>query len=255
MAVRNAVVAKLCLSTLMVLGIIVSFTGTSSASGIMPSATSIKPKPLPALVVLTWNIPPVGLVYSDQLQPVGNKGGPVASASATPNEGTTNYASTTPLVCSINSTTGALTINGAGTCTITADDAGGGGYGAAIQITESLQVAGEPVTLTWNTPPTGLAYPVVHTGGHGHVVVIVANATATPNVGSITYRSLTPLVCTIDTNSGALTVVGPGTCTLTANDVAGGNYAAAQEISESFAIAGTFRTTPSPFTSLPIAIP
>ena len=188
----------------------------------------------------------MGHAFGGELQPVGTKAGPTATASASPNSGVTTYASTTPLVCDINSITGALTVNGAGTCPVTADNAGGGNYAPAQQIIENIEVARASVVLTWDAPPSGLIYGVPRIHLH-RVELSLATAVATPNVGTIIYSSFTPLVCTIDANSGILTLTGPGTCTLTANDEPGGNYLRAAEISESFTIGAVARNLPATF--------
>jgi outer membrane protein OmpA-like peptidoglycan-associated protein len=51
-------------------------------------------------------------------------------------------------------------------------------------------------------------------------------------------------VCTVSA-SGQVTVVGPGTCTLDANDAGGGRYLAASQISESFTVTAKAGTGPS----------
>ncbi|MDD2923939.1 cytochrome c, partial [Rhodoferax sp.] len=54
-------------------------------------------------------------------------------------------ASTTPTVCTVSGTT--LTLVAAGTCTLTADQAGNTGYAAAPQVVRSFTVAAAPVVV------------------------------------------------------------------------------------------------------------
>ena len=96
-------------------------------------------------------------------------------------------------------------------------------YFPTINIRSTCSVA-QVVAFTSSSPSSatvgGLSYsPTASGGASGNTVVI---ATATPSV------------CTLA--SGAVNFVGAGTCTLTANQAAGGIYLAATEVTQSFAV-------------------
>lgn len=63
--------------------------------------------------------------------------------------GTITFASTTTSVCTVNSSTGALTILSSGVCTITADNSGDSNHSAAAQDTQTFNVA--PIVITFNS--------------------------------------------------------------------------------------------------------
>jgi hypothetical protein len=65
----------------------------------------------------------------------------VSATTSPSNVGTTVFASTTPLVCTVNSSTGALRVLSIGTCTITANNAGTSNYSAAPTQTQSFPVS------------------------------------------------------------------------------------------------------------------
>jgi hypothetical protein len=56
-----------------------------------------------------------------------------------------SYSSTTVSICTVNASTGALTLLAEGTCTIAADQAGNGTYAAASQVTQNVAVGVAPV--------------------------------------------------------------------------------------------------------------
>jgi uncharacterized repeat protein (TIGR02543 family) len=74
-------------------------------------------------------------------------GGGTFTASATATSGlTVTIASTTTAVCTVSGTT--VTIVKAGTCTLTADQAGNGNYDAATQVTQSITISKAVLTAT-----------------------------------------------------------------------------------------------------------
>lgn len=96
-------------------------------------------------------------------------------------------------------------------------------YFPAINIRSTCSVA-QVVAFTSSSPSSatvgGLSYSPTASGG------------ASGN--SVVFETSTPSVCTL--TSGAVNFVGAGTCTLTANQAAGGIYLAATEVTQSFAV-------------------
>ena len=120
---------------------------------------------------------------------------------------------------------GTLTITGAGTVTVTADQAASAGYAAATQATQSIQIsaATQTITFTESLPATAtysanLTYPISATGGaSGNPVTFTVSGPAT-------------------LSSGTLTITGAGTVTVTANQAASAGYAAATQATQSILI-------------------
>ena len=111
---------------------------------------------------------------------------------------------------------GLVTLTGAGTVYLTASQAASGNY-AAGTATTSFTVAQEAPTLTFAAIPA-------ETFGNAPFQVTASSASS----GAVTY-SLTPGQTSAGTvtSSGLVTLTGAGTVYLTANQAAGGNYAAA----------------------------
>jgi outer membrane protein OmpA-like peptidoglycan-associated protein len=95
----------------------------------------------------------------------------------------------------------------------------------------------ETVALSFVTFPTNVTYT-----GTPRVYPVVA--TASPNIGTVTYTSTTPSVCTVSA-SGQVNVLSAGTCTIDANDAGLGRYRPASQISESFTVTAKASTTPT----------
>ena len=152
------------------------------------------------------------------------------SVSATSSVGlTVTFTSTTPSVCTVTSG-GTVDVLTPGTCTISADQAGGatGGvtYVAATSVTQSFTVR-TPQTITFaalsDIDQDAAAFTLTGTADSGLTV---------------TYASSTPAVCTV-TSAGEVTLVTYGTCTLVADQSGGTNagtsYSAATSVTRSFA--------------------
>lgn len=91
---------------------------------------------LVAPLSLSFGNRPVGVIPGE---PTGTHS--VSATTSPANIGTTVFASTTPLVCTVNSSTGALRVLSIGTCTITANNAGTANYSAAPMQTQSIPVS------------------------------------------------------------------------------------------------------------------
>ncbi len=160
----------------------------------------------------------------------------ITATSAIPNSGlAVTYSSLTPLVCSVNSTSGLITGLTAGSCGFAADQAGNTNYNAATQITVNVAIGKANQTLTFIPPP---AAPFLVNG------TITVNATsATPNSGNaIAYSSLTATVCSVNATSGVVTGLTVGTCTVAADQAGNANYNAATQITVSTSVGKAAQT-------------
>ena len=78
-----------------------------------------------------------------------------------------------------------------------------------------------PLSLSFGSRPVGLVRGEP-AGTHS------VTATTSPlNTGTIVFATATPLICTVNSSSGALTVLAIGTCSITANNSGTQNYSAA----------------------------
>ena len=129
--------------------------------------------------------------------------------------GEVTYSATPAPVCTVDSDSGALTIVGGGTCAIMAEAAGDANYEAA-SVTFNLTVAKADQTLE------GFAYSASQVN-FGTTPTVTAPSGARTEV---TYAATPAPVCTVDSDSGALTIAGGGTCAITASAAAtdDGNY-------------------------------
>jgi len=152
-------------------------------------------------------------------------------------------------VCAINA--GVVDFIGAGTCIVDANQGGGPhngtNYAAASEKQQSFAVASTggtaSQTITFVSPPPttalvgGPAYPVVALASSGLPVVLTIDATSAN-------------VCTI--NAGTVSFVGVGPCTIDANQGGGWNngtnYAAALQMQQAFAVAGSGGQSPQTIT-------
>jgi hypothetical protein len=147
-----------------------------------------------------------------------------------------SFRSDTPAVCSVSGAT--LTAMAAGTCTVTASQAGDNNYLAAPNMTESFQVnAGHQAqTITFPPPPPAKV---------GEAATLTASATSGLLVA---FRSETPRICTV--SGPTLTPIAAGTCTVTASQGGSDHYAAARDIAQSFDVASATSGFPGALTVL-----
>jgi hypothetical protein len=128
--------------------------------------------------------------------------------------GAITYASNTPSVCTVGSTSGALSFTTFGNCTIEATQAADAADSYAAGTAFTTIAVTLPDTLLFISPPTPTT--VVTT-----TLIDVVLATGTPgDAGAVSYTSSTPSVCTVNLASGALRFVAVGTCTIEATQAA-----------------------------------
>ena len=122
------------------------------------------------------------------------------------------YASTTPAVCSVNSSSGALSYLAVGTCTIEATQAADPLDGYLVGNVVMNITVNAPSTVSFVGPPTSAL-----TSTTTDSVLAVG---APGDRGAITYSSVTPSVCTVNPLTGALIFVVSGYCIIEATQAA-----------------------------------
>ncbi|HZX75581.1 autotransporter domain-containing protein [Lysobacter sp.] len=129
------------------------------------------------------------------------------------------YASATPSVCSISGDT--VTMIAAGTCSLTADQAGNASYAAAPQVTldVAIGIAAQAITGFSANP----AEPVYSRGGT-FVLSAIGGASGLP----VVFASNTTSVCTV--SGSTVTMLAAGTCSLTADQAGNASFSAAPQI-------------------------
>ena len=170
-------------------------------------------------------------------------GGPSYTVTATASSGlavTFAIAAGSAAVCTISGST--VSLIGAGTCTVNANQAGNASYFAAPQVQQSFTVSLRPQTISFtSTPPAaavvgGATYTVSATASSG---LAVALAVAAGSAG----------VCTL--SGTTVTMIGSGTCTINADQAGNGAYQAASQVQQSFSVGRgsqtiTFTSNPPP---------
>ncbi|RZJ09272.1 MAG: hypothetical protein EOO54_22240, partial [Haliea sp.] len=152
--------------------------------------------------------------------PVFTPGG-TFSVSATPGPSSSPvvFASSSPAVCTISGST--VTIVTAGTCALTANQAGDSGYSAAPQVALDVAIgtAGQTITGFAANP----AAPVFAPNGTFSV-----SASGGPSTSPVVYSSNSSGVCTVAGDT--VTMLSAGSCQLAANQAGDNNYSAAPQV-------------------------
>jgi len=133
-------------------------------------------------------------------------------------------------VCTLAGST--VSFVGAGTCTIDANQSGNGSYQAAPQVQQSFAVGLRSQAISFVTQPP--ASPSV-----GETYDVSASATSGL---AVTYAvsAGSAGICTI--SGSHVSMVGAGTCVVTANQSGDGTYRAAAQVQQSFTIARASQT-------------
>jgi hypothetical protein len=134
-----------------------------------------------------------------------------------------SFASTTASVCTVNGAT--ATFLAAGTCSITASQAGNSTYAAATPVAQSFTVNAAPLTAQ----TISFANPGAQTVG----TPLALTATATSGL-TVSFASTTASVCTV--NGATATFLAAGTCSITASQAGNSTYAAAAPVAQSFTV-------------------
>ena len=127
--------------------------------------------------------------------------------------GSITYSSTTPSVCTVGSSNGALSFLTFGTCTIQATQAAdpADSFASASAVTSIAVTVPDALLFTSPTPTTAVTTTMID--------VVLARGTS-GDAGAITYTSQTPAICGVNSTSGALNFVAVGTCSIQATQAA-----------------------------------
>src|SRR6185369_3245765 len=137
------------------------------------------------------------------------------------------FSTLTTSVCTVSGST--VTIVGAGTCTIDANQAGNANFNPAPQVSRSFTIASQSQTITFN-PLAGKVF------GDAPFTV---SATASSGL-TVAFSSLTTAVCTV--SGTTVTIVGVGTCTIAANQAGDSTYGPAPQVTQSFNVSKANQT-------------
>jgi hypothetical protein len=158
--------------------------------------------------------------------PILSGGTFTVSATKGPGSSALVFASTSPTVCTVSGST--VTMLTAGTCALTANQAGDTTYNAAPQVTLNVTVGkGNQAITSFAASP---ASPVYSSGG-----TFTVSATKGPGSAALVFGSTSPSICTI--SGSTMSMLAAGTCALTANQAGDSNYNAAPQVTLNVTIA------------------
>ncbi len=226
------------------LGLSGDITGTPTTAGTFPLALSLTDSNGIVAVIrydLVINKSAQSIAFSAQT-PASRTYSPGATFAINPAATATSglvvtYGSATTAVCTVSGTT--VSMIGAGTCTITADQSGNGNYLAAPQATQGVSIGKASQSISFGTQtPASRAY------SPGGSFAINPTASATSAL-AVTYGTATPAVCSV--TGTTVTMVGAGTCTITADQSGNGNYLAAPQVTQSVVIGLAAQVITLPF--------
>ncbi len=134
-----------------------------------------------------------------------------------------------------------LTITGAGTIVVAADQSGNGNYLAAMQVQRSIVVNVAPQTITFTQPASPIAY--------GSVSTVTLSATGGGSSNPVTFSVLSG-PGTISGN--ILTIKAAGTIIVAADQTGNANYGAAAEVQRSIVVSTAAQTITFPQPASPV---
>ncbi len=138
---------------------------------------------------------------------------------------TVTFTTTTPSVCTTDTTNGKINLEAAGTCTVQADQAGNSLYAAAPSVTQSFGVGKAAQAITF---PTILDHSILDTP----VTVSASSVSLLPVTFTV---PTTTSVCSASGTSGATIVLkAAGTCSVQADQAGDSGFDAAASITRSF---------------------
>jgi hypothetical protein len=138
-----------------------------------------------------------------------------------------SYSSSNTGVATIHPTTGSVHIVGAGTTTLTVNQAADANYNAATAVTQILTVGKADQTIT------GLAATDSKTFGAADYTLAVTKGASS---SALSFASSATGVATVNPTTGLVHVVGAGTTTLTVNQAGDANYNAATAVTQTLTV-------------------
>ncbi len=165
--------------------------------------------------------------------------GDSSTLSATADSGlTVTFGTSTPAICTVSGSS--VSLVAAGTCTVTADQAGNASFNPAPQVTLNITVAGG---LTDQV----ITEFVVVAGDVGDSSTL--SATADSGL-TVTFGTSTPAICTV--TSSSVTYDAVGTCTVTLDQAGDANFNPAPQVTVGVLV-GQGDQTISAFSAAPLA--
>ena len=191
------------------------------------SATYLAAPPVTQTIAVGQGTQTIGAIsFTPSALAVG--GATTASATGGASGNPVTFTSITLLICTATGVNGG-TITGitAGTCTITANQAGNANYLAALAVTQNIAVK-----ATQTIEEISLSPALLNVGS-----TTTASAVATQSGVPVVFSSGTPLICTVSgTNGSTVTGVGAGTCSIIGNQAGNANYVAALPRTQSIVV-------------------
>ncbi len=119
--------------------------------------------------------------------------------------------------CTIDESTGALTIKAAGNCSVVVTASNVPGRTTAVA-TVTVVIAKASQTLTWPSNPYGSS-PVLKVGKKLQITTAPSGGK-----GDVEYKSITTSICSVDEDSGEITPLDIGTCKIQASFLGDANH-------------------------------
>jgi streptogramin lyase len=147
--------------------------------------------------------------------------GATLNLSATASSGlAVSFSSTTPAICTVTGNLASMIAPGG--CNIEASQPGNNQYAAAPNVNRIFGVKLFPQTITFAA-----------IGAQNIGATLNLSATASSGL-AVSFSSTTPAICTVTGNSASM--IAPGNCTIEASQPGNGHYAAAPNVSRTFAV-------------------
>ena len=168
---------------------------------------------------------PLAAVYS----------GPTYTPTGTSTSGLPVTFSADPSTSAVCTGVGVISFVGVGTCTVDANQGGGGGYSAAPQVQQSFPVSGAAQTINFTTTAPGDAEV------NGPTYAPAASTDAPTLTVTLGVDASSSAVCSMGTH-GTVSFTAIGTCTIDATQGGNADWLAATEVQQSFTVSGAPQT-------------
>lgn len=147
-----------------------------------------------------------------------------------------SFTTTTPAVCTSSSSNGrTITLVGAGTCAVRADQAGNAAFNAAPSVSRSFTVSRVNQSIAFGAVPNKTLLQTPFT------------VSATAPVVPVTFASTTPAVCaTSGVNGSTIDLLSAGSCTIVASQSGNATYNAAPDRPRTFMVSLASQTITFP---------
>jgi uncharacterized repeat protein (TIGR02543 family) len=138
---------------------------------------------------------------------------------------TVAFTTTTPSICTVSGTS--VTLDAPGDCVIKANQAGNSSYYAATERTQTITVAAAKIAQT-------ISFSAFSSATFGDSPVTASVSTDATGL-TVVLTSGTTAVCTV--SGSTVTIVGAGTCSISANQSGDNTYNAATQVTRTFTVA------------------